>query len=68
MILIGFDRASMPMHAGTLTREGVEHSGVILSRRSIATLAYGRQARLLIDLMEEAKDWDWSDRIEYLPR
>lgn len=68
MILIGFDRASMPMHAGTLTREGVGHSGVILFRRSISTIAYGRQARLLIDLMEEAKGWDWSDRIEYLPR
>ena len=68
MILIGFDRASMPMHAGTLTREGVGHSGVILFRRSIATIVYGRQARLLIDLMEEAKDWDWSDRIDYLPR
>ena len=68
MILIGFDRASMPMHAGTLTREGVGHSGVILFRRSISTIAYGRQARLLVDLMEEAKDWEWSDRIEYLPR
>jgi hypothetical protein len=68
MILVGFDRASMPMHAGTLTREGVGHSGVILFRRSISTIAYGRQARLLVDLMEEAKDWDWSDRIEYLPR
>ena len=66
--LRAFDRASMPMHAGTLTREGVGHSGVILFRRSISTIAYGRQARLLVDLMEEAKDWDWSDRIEYLPR
>ena len=37
-------------------------------RQRIATLASGRQARLLIDLMEEAKDWDWSDRIDYLPR
>ena len=68
MILVGFDRASMPLHAGTLTREGVGHAGVILFRRSVPTTAYGKQARLLVNFWEEAKDWDWADRIEYLPR
>jgi hypothetical protein len=68
MILVGFDRASMPMHAGTLTRQGVGHAGVILFRRSVSAIAYGRQARLLVELMNEAKDWDWADRIEFLPR
>jgi hypothetical protein len=41
---------------------------VILFRRSISTIAYGRQARLLVDLMEDGTNWDWADRIEYLPR
>jgi hypothetical protein len=68
MILVGFDRASMAMHAGTLTREGVGHAGMILFRRSVSTVAYGRQARLLVELMDEARAWDWADRIEYLPR
>jgi hypothetical protein len=68
LILVGFDRASMPLHAGTLTREGVGHAGVILFRRSVPTIAYGRQARLLSNLWQEAEDWDWADRIEYLPR
>ena len=68
MILIGFDRASLPMHAGTLTREGVGHTGVILFRRSVPVTAYGKQARLLVNLWREAADWDWADRIEYLPR
>lgn len=68
LILVGFDRTSMPMHAATLTREGVGHSGIILFRRSIPTTAYGRQARLLLELMDDATSWDWSDRIEYLPR
>ena len=67
MILVSFDRASLPMHAGVLTREGLGHAGVILFRRSISTLAHGKQARLLVDLWTEAKDWDWADRIEYLP-
>ena len=66
MILVGFDRASLPMHAGKLTREGLGHAGVILYRRSASAVAYGRQARLLLNLWREAADWDWADRIEYL--
>lgn len=68
MVLVGFDRASLPMHAGTLTREGVGHAGVILFRRLVPGLAYGKQARLLVEFWREARDWDWADRIEYLPR
>ncbi|MGB8369715.1 MAG: hypothetical protein ACLPYZ_02070 [Limisphaerales bacterium] len=68
MILVGFDRASIPMHAGELTREGLGHAGIILFRRSVSAIAYGRQARLLVDLWREAEDWDWADRIKYLPR
>jgi hypothetical protein len=68
MILVGFDRASLPMHAGELTREGLGHAGVILFRRLVSAVAYGKQARLLVDLWREAEDWDWADRIEYLPR
>ena len=67
-ILVGFDRASMPMHAGQLTREGLGHAGVILFRRSVCAVAYGKQARLLVSFWREAEDWDWADRIEYLPR
>jgi hypothetical protein len=68
LILVTFDRASMPMHAGELTREGLGHAGIILFRRSVSAIAYGKQARLLVDLWREANRWDWSDCIEYLPR
>ena len=68
MVLVGFDRASITLHAGTLTREGVGHAGVILFRRSVGVTADGMQARVLVNLWNESKDWDWSDRIEYLPR
>lgn len=68
IILVGFDRASIPMHAGELTREGLGHAGVILFRRSVSAVAYGKQARLLVELWREAEDSDWADRIEYLPR
>jgi hypothetical protein len=68
MILVGFDRASLPMHAGNLTREGLGHAGIILVRRSVSAIAHGKQARLLVNFWREASDWDWADRIEYLPR
>ena len=68
LVLVGFDRASMAMHAGTLTREGLGHSGVILFRRSVPVVAYGKQARLLVDLWRLAQVWDWADRIVYLPQ
>ena len=68
MILVSFDRASLPFHAGALTREGLGHAGVVLFRRVVPRLAYGRQARLLDALWREARHWDWADRIEYVPR
>ena len=68
IILAGFDRSSLPMHAGELTRGGLGHAGIILFRRTVSAVAYGRQARLLVDCWREAEDWDWADRIEYLPR
>jgi hypothetical protein len=68
MVLISFDRASIPMHAGILTREGLGHAGIILFRRSVSAVDYGKQARLLVDFWRDAVDWEWADRIEYLPR
>jgi len=68
LILVSFDRASMAMHAGDFTREGLGHSGNILFRRSVSRLAYGKQSRLLVDFWKEGKGLDWADRIEYLPR
>ena len=67
MVLVGFDRASLPMHAGALTREGLGHAGIILFRRSVPSVAYGKQARLLVEFWRDAATWDWTDRIEYLP-
>jgi hypothetical protein len=68
MILVSFDRASIPMHAAALTREGLGHAGIILFRRSVSAVDCGKQARLLVDFWREAAVWEWADRIEYLPR
>jgi len=68
LIIVSFDRRTMAMHAGQLTREGPGHAGVILLRRSVSPLDYGQQSRLVVDFWHEAAAWDWTDRIEYLPR
>jgi len=68
LVIVSFDRGTMAVHAGQLTREGSGHAGVVLFRRSIAQIDYGKQARLLVGFWQEAESWDWADRIEYLPR
>lgn len=68
LVLVTFDRRTMAMHAGQLTRSAGGHAGVILFRRSVSQLDYGKQSRLVVGFWKESKDWDWSDRIEYLPR
>jgi hypothetical protein len=67
IILVTFDRRTMAMHTGQLTRAGGGHAGVILFRRSVSQIDYGKQSRLLVDFWKEARIWDWSDRVEYLP-
>lgn len=68
LILVSFDRSSLAHHAGVLTREGVGHSGVILFRRTVSRIAYGTQARLLVDFWREAAGWEWADLVVYLPK
>lgn len=57
----------MAMYAGDLTRAGIGHAGVILFRKSVAQHDFGKQARLLVDFWRDAAEWEWSDRIHYLP-
>lgn len=68
VVLVSFDRSSLAHHAGVLTRDGVGHSGVILFRRTVSRIAYGTQARLLVEFWREAFSWDWADRVIYLPQ
>ncbi len=67
-ILVTFDRRTMAMYAGQLTRGGGGHTGVILFRRSVSQMDYGKQSRLVVEFWRDARSWDWSDRSEYLPR
>jgi hypothetical protein len=68
LVVIAFDRATLPWHAGQLLRAGHDHGGLILFRRAVRSTDYGQQARLLLDLWRETSGWDWPNRIVYLPK
>ncbi|MFM8808177.1 MAG: hypothetical protein ACKOJB_04580 [Chthoniobacterales bacterium] len=68
LILVSFDRRTMAAHAGALTRAGAGHAGVILFRRSVSPIDYGKQSRLLVEFWRESGNEDWADRIAYLPQ
>lgn len=69
LVLVAFDRATLPCHAGQVIRAGESHGGLILFRRSIRSTDYGNQARLVTGLWSgKGRDWDWTNRVVYLPK
>ena len=69
LALVAFDRATLPWHAGQVLRAGETHGGLVLFRRSVRSTDYGHQARLLTGFWaEEGEQWDWRNRIVYLPK
>jgi hypothetical protein len=67
-VLVAFDRATLPWHAGQVIRAGNNHGGLVLFRRTLRTTDSGSQARLLTDFwLQEGSAWDWRNRIVYLP-
>ena len=49
LVLVAFDRATIPWHAGQVLRGGENHGGLILFRRSVRSTNYGEQAQLLTE-------------------
>ena len=70
LVLVAFDRATLPWHAGQLLRAGDGHGGLVLFRRTVRSTDYGYQARLLTGfwIQEKSHTWDWLNRIVYLPK
>ena len=68
LVLVAFDRATLPWHAGQVLREGENHGGLVVFRRSVRSTDYGSQARLLTGFWtDEGQKWEWLNRIVYLP-
>jgi hypothetical protein len=69
LLLVAFDRATLPWHAGQLLRAGENHGGLVLLRRTVRSTNYGDQARLVTDSwFGDSRGWDWTNRIVYLPK
>ena len=69
LVLVAFDRATLPWHAGQVLRAGEDHGGLVLFRRSVRSTDYGSQARLLTGFWtDEGRKWEWLNRIVYLPK
>lgn len=69
LVLVAFDRATLPWHAGQVLRGGERHGGLVLFRRSVRTTNYGQQARLLTEFWsQEGHIRDWVNRIVYQPK
>jgi len=68
-VLVAFDRATLPWHAGQVLRAGEHHAGLVLFRRTVRSTAHGDRARLLTDFWaHEGQTWEWVNRIIYLPK
>ena len=69
LVLVAFDRAKLHWHEGQVLREGEDHGGLVLFRRSVRSTDYGSQARLLTGFWtDEGRKWEWLNRIVYLPK
>jgi hypothetical protein len=69
LVLVAFDRATLPWHAGQVLRAGENHGGLMLFRRTVRSTDYGAQARLLTGFWtDEGRKWEWLNRIVYLPK
>jgi hypothetical protein len=69
LILVAFDRATLPWHAGQVVRAGETHGGLVLFRRTVRSTDCGQQARLLTAFWSgDGSKWDWRNRIVYLPK
>ena len=69
LVLVAFDRATLPWHAGQVVRAGESHGGLVLFRRTLRSTDYGQQARLLTGFWaHEGHEWDWLNRVVYLPK
>ena len=69
LVLVAFDRSTHAWHAGQLLRAGQDHAGLILFRGTVRSSDYGHESRLLTGFWQnEGRDWDWPNRIVYLPK
>lgn len=67
LTLVTYDCSTIPSILKTWAEEGRSHSGVIfIDEKTIAPDDIGSLVRTLLQLVTEAGDWDWTDRVLFL--
>lgn len=68
LILVAFDRKTLAVCAGRLSRAGFNHAGIILFRGFVRLDDFGYQARVLTEFwFSGGSRADWQNRIVYVP-
>jgi hypothetical protein len=67
MALGTYDRKTIPPLLASLAAAGRSHAGVVfIDHRTIAPADIGGLARAMIELWDQARQWDWRDRIAFM--
>jgi hypothetical protein len=67
--LVTYDRRTIPQLLKTWAETGVKHGGVIfVDEKTISPADIGGQVRALRELVREAEEWNWRDRVCFLRR
>ncbi len=62
-----YDRKTIPPLLASLAAAGRSHAGVVfIDHRTIAPADIGGLARAMIELWDQARQWDWRDRIAFM--
>jgi hypothetical protein len=69
LTLVTYDRRTIPPLLKTWIERGQSHGGVIfVDEKTISPSDVGSLVRALSQLVYEARDWDWEDRVCFLRR
>ena len=69
LTLVSYDRRTIPPLLKDWAEEGRQHAGVIfVDEKTISQADIGGLVHSLTLLVEEACEWDWTDRICFLQR
>ena len=67
LTLVAHDRRTLGDAALRAIRARAGHAGIILFRGFIRQADFGAQSRALCAFWSESKEWDWFNRMAYVP-
>ena len=69
LILVTYDRRTIPSLLKAWAEEGREHGGLVfIDEKTLSPADIGGQVRALSNLVRQAAKWDWTNRVCFLHR